>query len=118
MTSRTDGLRRQVRSTALRLRRRAGRARRWLARRNVAPRELPQKQQPPIARPGRAPDVERETTHLGPAVDDLVYHARKAMRLGVDADYDVVAENFDRARYVSLIPRSGNGQASIWSSIS
>lgn len=44
--------------------------------------------------------VERRTTHLGPAVDELVHQAELRMRVGVNREHDLVRENFDTLHYL------------------
>ncbi|UMG93046.1 hypothetical protein [Nocardioides sp. TF02-7] len=51
------------------------------------------------AAPPRA-DVPVEPTHLGPAVDQRVAEARRALRTDAGPDYRLVAENFDFAHYL------------------
>ncbi len=55
--------------------------------------------------PGRPPRLTRETTHLGPLVDDLVLRARRRMRIGADPDDDLLYENFDVLHYLLASPR-------------
>ena len=57
--------------------------------------------------PGRdmRPVVQRETTNLGPEVDDAVFDAKRRMRIGADPDYDLVYENFDVLHYLLQSPR-------------
>jgi glycosyltransferase involved in cell wall biosynthesis len=49
---------------------------------------------------GRVPVVERRTTHLGSAVDELVHQAELRMRVGVNREHDLVRENFDALHYL------------------
>jgi glycosyltransferase involved in cell wall biosynthesis len=55
--------------------------------------------------PGRQPRLARETTHLGPMMDDLVLRARRRMRIGADPDDDLLYENFDVLHYLLASPR-------------
>lgn len=48
--------------------------------------------------------VQRETTHLGPEVDDAVLAAKRRMRLGADADYDLLYGHFDVLHYLLQSP--------------
>ena len=73
----------------LRARRLAGRIYRRVSRRSPRPRP-----------DGRAPDVTRDHTHLGPVIDEAVHRARSRMRIGVDPDYDLVHDNFDALHYL------------------
>ena len=50
------------------------------------------------------PVVERETTHLGPVMDEAVFNARRRMRVGADPDYDLLYENFDVLHYLLQAP--------------
>lgn len=50
------------------------------------------------------PQVERETTYLGPVMDEAVYRARQRMRPGQDPDYDLIHENFDAWHYLLQAP--------------
>jgi glycosyltransferase involved in cell wall biosynthesis len=53
---------------------------------------------------GRAPVVQLETTHLGPLVDEAVFNAKRQMRLGTDADYDLLYAHFDVLHYLLQAP--------------
>ena len=91
-------------SLYLRMRGRAGRVRARLASRR---RSLQERLDVPalhVPRSGRAPVVERETTHLGPEVDDAVFAAKRRMRLGADPDYDLLYEHFDVLHYLLQSP--------------
>ncbi len=76
----------RARSLYLGLRRRAGRVVR------VAGARRPSR--------GRAPVVERRTTYLGSAVDELVHQAELRMRTGVNREHDLVRESFDALHYL------------------
>lgn len=89
------------RDLSSRLRRGAGRLR---ARLSTTPGEPPA----PVAGEGRPPDAQLETTHLGPLVDEAVLRAKRRMRIGVDPDYDLLAENFDVLHYLLQSPELVN----------
>lgn len=55
-------------------------------------------------RPGHMPDVEVETTNLGPVMDEAVVRAKRRMRIGADPDYDLLYENFDVLHYLLQSP--------------
>lgn len=80
----------------LRLRRAAGRLRERLRRRAQT---APETEHSASAPRGHAPDVVRESTNLGPVMDEAVFQAKLRMRVGADPDYDLVYENFDVIHY-------------------
>jgi glycosyltransferase involved in cell wall biosynthesis len=89
------------REVYLRLRRGAGRLRaRLAARRQAAPGTQPSHS----TSAGHAPDVARESTNLGPVLDEAVLRAKRRMRIGADPDYDLVYENFDVIHYYLQAP--------------
>ncbi len=100
-----ESVKRRARELYLRLRPKAGRVRnRVLRSRTPAP--PPRKvAAPQTRRTGKAPDVERETTHLGPVMDEAVLHAKRQLRIGADPDYDLLYEHFDALHYVLQVPR-------------
>ena len=70
--------------------------------RGLAPEQRPE----PPARPrGRPPRTELRTTHLGPMLDAAVLNAEQQMRVGADADYDLVQQHFDARHYLLQAPR-------------
>jgi glycosyltransferase involved in cell wall biosynthesis len=93
VTSRQRELYRKLRS-------RAGR----LAGRRQPPEQRPEGE--PTSAPclGRPPEVELETTHLGPIMDEAVLRAKRRMRIGADPDYDLLYENFDVVHYLLQSP--------------
>lgn len=88
----------------LRWRGRAGRLRRQLYGQREAVQDAPAPNPPPAKRPGRAPDVTVETTHLGPLMDEAVARAKRRMRVGVNSDYDLLFENFDVLHFLLQAP--------------
>lgn len=54
---------------------------------------------------GRAPDVDRVATHIGKAMDDAVYRARRLMTEGVDPELDRLSGSFDVLHYLLSAPR-------------
>lgn len=86
-----------------RVRGRAGRVRRRLFRPEPL-RESPQAVLARASRLGRTPVVERETSHLGPEMDEAVVNAKRRMRVGGDADYDLLYEHFDVQHYLLQAP--------------
>jgi hypothetical protein len=83
------------------LRRQAGRVKRRLVQPTDDVPAAPSHGSPP----GRQPRLARETTHLGPMMDDLVLRARRRMRIGADPDDDLLYENFDVLHYLLASPR-------------
>lgn len=84
-------------------RRRAGRLRRGSSDRSQPAPDSPGAEPPP-GRAGRVPDVELETTNLGPVMDNAVLRAKRRMRIGADPDYDLLFENFDVLHYLLQAP--------------
>jgi glycosyltransferase involved in cell wall biosynthesis len=83
----------------------AGRLRARLGRRQHALRDKLEVTTPlRFARSGRVPVVQLETTHLGPEVDEAVFNAKRRMRLGTDADYDLLYAHFDVLHYLLQAP--------------